>query len=117
MNNIRYEIVSITKRNCPPIYYGQKTNAWAGPSQKRPVQCLLRKKQRAKKHKISYEVKLVKRKGKVRWLCIERTTGSIITESEFEDEALGEDIDLEDTMTLLKEYVDVVETDLDKMLI
>ena len=34
--------------------------------------------------------------------------------SEFEDEALGEDIDLEDTMTLLKEYVDVVETDLDK---
>ena len=45
------------------------------------------KKQRAKKHKISYEVKLVKRKGKVRWLCIERPTGSIITESEFEDEA------------------------------
>ena len=40
---------------------------------------------RAKKHKISYEVKLVKRKGKVRWLCIERPTGSIITESEFED--------------------------------
>jgi len=34
--------------------------------------------------------------------------------SEFEDEALGEEIDLEDTMTLLKEYVDVVETDLDK---
>ena len=34
--------------------------------------------------------------------------------SEFEDEALGDDIDLEDTMTLLKEYVDVVETDLDK---
>ena len=45
------------------------------------------KKQRAKKHKISYEVKLVKRKGKVRWLCIERPTGRIITESEFEDEA------------------------------
>jgi len=34
--------------------------------------------------------------------------------SEFEDEALGEDINLEDTMTLLKEYVNVVETDLDK---
>ena len=34
--------------------------------------------------------------------------------SEFEDEALGEEIDLEDTMTLLKEYVDVVETDLNK---
>ena len=34
--------------------------------------------------------------------------------SEFEDEALGEDIDLEDTMTLLKEFVNSVETDLDK---
>ena len=34
--------------------------------------------------------------------------------SEFEDEALGEDIDLEDTMTLLKDYVNNVETDLDK---
>ena len=33
---------------------------------------------------------------------------------QFEDEALDENIDLEDTMTLLKEYVDVVETDLDK---
>jgi|TARA_B100000780_G_C20917973_1_gene365631 hypothetical protein len=41
----------------------------------------------AKKHKISYEMKLVKRKSKVRWLVIERPTGSIITESEFEDEA------------------------------
>ena len=39
------------------------------------------------KHKISYEMKLVKRKNKVRWLCVERPTGSIITESEFEDEA------------------------------
>ena len=45
------------------------------------------KKPRVKKHKISYEVKLVKRKDKVRWLCIERPSGSIITESEFEDEA------------------------------
>ena len=41
----------------------------------------------AKKHKISYETKLVKRKSKVRWLVIERPTGSIITESKFEDEA------------------------------
>ena len=40
-----------------------------------------------KKHKISYEMKLIKRKSKVRWLVIERPTGSIITESEFEDEA------------------------------
>ena len=45
------------------------------------------KKQKDKKHKISYEMKLVKRKNKVRWLCVERPTGSIITESEFEDEA------------------------------
>ena len=44
-------------------------------------------KKRTRKSKISYEVKLVKRKNKVRWLCIERPTGSIITESEFEDEA------------------------------
>ena len=45
------------------------------------------KKRVAKKHKISYETKLVKRKSKVRWLVIEKPTGSIITESEFEDEA------------------------------
>ena len=45
------------------------------------------KKQKDKKHKISYEMKLVKRKNKVRWLCVERPTGSIITESEFEDDA------------------------------
>jgi hypothetical protein len=44
-------------------------------------------KTRAKKHKLSYEMKLVKRRSKVRWLVIERPTGSIITESEFEDEA------------------------------
>ena len=46
-----------------------------------------KRKRQTKKDKISYEVKLVKRKSKVRWLCIERPTGSIITESEFEDEA------------------------------
>ena len=46
-----------------------------------------KRKRQTKKNKISYEVKLVKRKSKVRWLCIERPTGSIITESEFEDEA------------------------------
>ena len=45
------------------------------------------KKQKYKKHKISYDTKLVKRKNKVRWLCVERPTGSIICESEFEDEA------------------------------
>ena len=45
------------------------------------------KKKQPKRSKISYEVKLIKRKSKVRWLCVERPTGSIITESEFEDEA------------------------------
>jgi len=34
--------------------------------------------------------------------------------SEFEDEAVGEDVDLEDTMTLLKEYVDGIEVTVDK---
>jgi DNA repair exonuclease SbcCD nuclease subunit len=34
--------------------------------------------------------------------------------SEFEDEAIGEDVDLEDTMTLLKEYVDSIEVNLNK---
>ena len=45
------------------------------------------RKQKPKKHKISYEVKLVKRKNMVRWLCIERPTGSIIAEEVFEDKA------------------------------
>tara|TARA_R110001592_G_C12549837_1_gene689900 strand:+ start:271 stop:504 length:234 start_codon:yes stop_codon:yes gene_type:complete len=39
------------------------------------------------KKNFSYEVKLVKRRSKVRWLVIEKPTASIITESEFEDEA------------------------------
>ena len=37
--------------------------------------------------KISYETKMSKRKGKVRWLVIERPTGSIIAEEVFEDQA------------------------------
>ena len=37
--------------------------------------------------KMSYETMMSKRQGKVRWLVIERPTGSIITESEFEDDA------------------------------
>ena len=45
------------------------------------------KKTRAKKYNFSYEMKLVKRRSKVRWLVIEKPTGSIITESEFEDDA------------------------------
>jgi hypothetical protein len=34
--------------------------------------------------------------------------------SEFEDNDVGEDVDLEDTMTLLKEYVDGIELNVDK---
>lgn len=34
--------------------------------------------------------------------------------SEFEDEAIGEDVDLEDTMSLLKEYVDGIEVNVNK---
>jgi len=37
--------------------------------------------------KFHYETKMSKRKGKVRWLVIERPTGSIIAERVFEDEA------------------------------
>ena len=46
-----------------------------------------KRKPRAKHTKLSYELKLSKRNRKVRWLVIERPTGSIITESEFEVEA------------------------------
>tara|TARA_B100000614_G_C14198550_1_gene348783 strand:- start:26 stop:268 length:243 start_codon:yes stop_codon:yes gene_type:complete len=46
-----------------------------------------KRKPRAKRNKLSYELKLSKRNKKVRWRVIERPTGSIITESEFEDDA------------------------------
>ena len=36
---------------------------------------------------LSYEKKLSKRNGQMRWLIIERPTGSIISEKVFEDEA------------------------------
>ena len=48
---------------------------------------VVKRKPRAKPSKLSYELKLSKRNKKVRWRVIERPTGSIITESEFEDEA------------------------------
>ena len=48
---------------------------------------VVKRKPRAKPNKLSYELKLSKRNKKVRWLVIERPTGSIITESEFEDDA------------------------------
>jgi|TARA_B100000035_G_scaffold24792_1_gene19441 hypothetical protein len=46
-----------------------------------------KRKPRATRTKLSYELKLSKIKRKVRWRVIERPTGSIITESEFEDDA------------------------------
>tara|TARA_R110000782_G_scaffold63867_2_gene130577 strand:- start:62 stop:349 length:288 start_codon:yes stop_codon:yes gene_type:complete len=39
------------------------------------------------KHKMSYEVKLSKYEGQMRWLVIERPTGSILCISTFEDKA------------------------------
>ena len=39
------------------------------------------------KRKMFYETKLSKWKGKMRWLVIERPTGSILTATYFEDEA------------------------------
>ena len=48
---------------------------------------VVKRKPRATRAKLSYELKLSKIKRKVRWRVIERPTGSIITESEFEDDA------------------------------
>ena len=43
---------------------------------------------RAKKQVLKYDVKMSKRNKKVRWLVIERPTGSIIAEEVFEDDAM-----------------------------
>ena len=40
-----------------------------------------------KTSKINYETVMSKRKGKVRWLVVEKPTGSIIAEEVFEDKA------------------------------
>ena len=40
-----------------------------------------------KQKNLSYEKKLSKRNGQMRWLVIERPTGNIISEQVFEDEA------------------------------
>ena len=40
-----------------------------------------------KTSKISYETVMSKRQGKVRWLVVEKPTGSIIAEEVFEDKA------------------------------
>tara|TARA_R100000008_G_C3524345_1_gene135739 strand:- start:391 stop:615 length:225 start_codon:yes stop_codon:yes gene_type:complete len=45
------------------------------------------KSKRKTKAKLTYEVKMSKRSGKIRWLVIERPTGSIVAEKLFEDEA------------------------------
>ena len=42
---------------------------------------------RKKTSKINYETIMSKRKGKVRWLVVEKPTGSIIAEEVFEDQA------------------------------
>ena len=42
---------------------------------------------RKKTSKMSYETVMSKRKGKVRWLVVEKPTGSIIAEEVFEDQA------------------------------
>ena len=50
------------------------------PGNKRPAKSLT-------KDKLFYETKLSKHKGKMRWLVIERPTGSILRSAHFEDEA------------------------------
>ena len=50
------------------------------PGNKRPAKSLT-------KDKLFYETKLSKHKGKMRWLCIERPTGSILVSSSFEEDA------------------------------
>ena len=50
------------------------------PGDKRPPKSL-------SKEKLFYEVKLSKYKRKMRWLCIERPTGSILCTSAFEEDA------------------------------
>ena len=50
------------------------------PGDKRPPKSL-------SKEKLFYEVKLSKHYKKMRWLCIERPTGSILVSSSFEEDA------------------------------
>ena len=50
------------------------------PGNKRPAKSLT-------KDKLFYETKLSKHKGKMRWLCTERPTGSILVSSSFEEDA------------------------------
>ena len=50
------------------------------PGNKRPAKSLT-------KDKLFYETKLSKQEGQMRWLCIERPTGSILVSSTFEEDA------------------------------
>ena len=50
------------------------------PGDKRPPKDISR-------HKMSYETKLSKYQGQMRWLVIEKPTGSILCATAFEDEA------------------------------
>ena len=50
------------------------------PGDKRPPKTM-------HKNKLFYETKLSKHEGKMRWLVIERPTGSILRSAHFEDEA------------------------------
>ena len=49
---------------------------------------LVKQMARTKKQILKYDVKMSKRNKKVRWLVIERPTGSIIAEEVFEDDAM-----------------------------
>jgi hypothetical protein len=49
------------------------------PGDKRPPKTM-------HKNKLFYETKLSKHKDKMRWLCIERPTGSILVSSAFEED-------------------------------
>ena len=49
---------------------------------------LVKQMARTKKQVLKYDVKMSKRNKKVRWLVIERPTGSIIAEEVFEDDAM-----------------------------
>ena len=49
------------------------------PGNKRPPKTM-------HKSKLFYETKLSKHKGQMRWLCIERPTGSILISSTFEED-------------------------------
>ena len=66
------------KTNMPKKKGSNRTRHF--PGDKRPPKTM-------HKNKLFYETKLSKHKGKMRWLVIERPTGSILRSAHFEDEA------------------------------